>query len=219
MIGEHHVGVLVPWANTIVERELPKTSGGKLIWHYARLMPRNRQTELDDSFLRGLHEAIPEARDQLSRLPLSKTYLACTSVDFRYPEMNTLQDTSMISAFSAIVDCLRVLHAQRIVLCTPYPDQLGRREEHELCSRGFDVIGACHLNIKEAFASVSEQQICGMVDRMPDALANADALVMSCTAWPTLDTLPKLERRLQKPILSSNLAIAISASRICSDII
>ena len=47
MLGLCHIGVLVPWANTVVESELPRFGLTHIVWHYARLVPDNQGTVLD----------------------------------------------------------------------------------------------------------------------------------------------------------------------------
>jgi maleate cis-trans isomerase len=39
------------------------------------------------------------------------------------------------------------------------------------------------------------------------AMGKAEAMVLSCTGWPTLDLIPDLRRESGKPVLSYNLAI------------
>ena len=80
-----HAGVLVPWANSVVEAELPRWAGTSVTWHYARLVPPSLGTALDEDFLAGLLAAVPAALGQLAALPLQRVYLACTSAAFVFP--------------------------------------------------------------------------------------------------------------------------------------
>lgn len=77
-----HVGVLVPWANTVVEAELPQLRPDDVVFHYARLVPPDQSTVLDEGFLDGLRAAVPSALASMSRLPLETVLLACTSAGF-----------------------------------------------------------------------------------------------------------------------------------------
>jgi maleate isomerase len=56
-----HIGVLVPWANMIVETELPRLGLDRVVFHYARLIPASRTTALDRRFLRELTSAVPSS--------------------------------------------------------------------------------------------------------------------------------------------------------------
>ncbi len=99
-------GVLVPWANTVVEAELHRVTGTAVTWHYSRLVPQSRTTGLDSRFLTGLLAAVPGALAQLEALPLRRAYLACTSAAFMYPDLaRRARDESqsqLVSAFDAI---------------------------------------------------------------------------------------------------------------------
>jgi maleate isomerase len=125
-----HVGVLVPWANTVIETELPLCGHGKVIWHYARLVPDDQAT--DDGFLAGLVHAVPAALHALSCLPLSALAVGCTSVGFGLPEgVHRLVAGARLpffTAFEALVATLQRLSASRVVLLAPYPAELTRRE-------------------------------------------------------------------------------------------
>jgi maleate isomerase len=61
-----HVGVLVPWANAIVETELPRLRLDRVVFHYARLVPASRTTALGHRFLRELTSAVPTALEEVS---------------------------------------------------------------------------------------------------------------------------------------------------------
>lgn len=208
MLGLRHIGVLIPWANTVVEAELPRLGLSHIVWHYARLVPDNQGTALDDSFLQGLIRAVPGALHRLSRLPLAAVLLACTSAGFSYP-----RDVPVVSAFDALLSGLRRLGARRVLLLTPYPDHLAEREAKALEARGHTVVGHASLGWKDGFADVTSDQILVLLERFTRAtLEDADALVLSCTAWPTLDVIEAIEARTDRPVISSNLALAIAAT-------
>lgn len=112
------VGVLLPWANAIVEAELPRLSLDRVIFHYARLVPASRTTGLDHRFLRELVSAVPASLAEVSRLPLATTLLACASAGFTKEEEASLP---VASAFDALVTTLNRMSINRIALVTPYP--------------------------------------------------------------------------------------------------
>jgi len=212
-----HVGMLVPWANTMVETELPRLGLDKVVWHYARLMPDDQSTTLDDGFLTGLIRAMPVALKQLSRLPVSTVYLACTAAGFTFPavsEYGTGQHDwpTVVTAFEALVTTLRQLTVRRVVLLTPYPARLTEREAQALVDCGISVLEHGSLGWADGFADARSEDVTALLDAMrPSALSAADAAVLSCTGWPTLDLINKLELRLARPVISSTVAMAIAA--------
>jgi len=205
-------GVLVPWANTAVEAELHRVTGTAVTWHYSRLVPESRTTGLDGRFLTGLLAAVPGALAQLEALPLARAYLACTSAAFTYPDLaRHARDESrfqLVSAFDAITHALACLHADRVALLTPYPDEVTALEAEMLTEAGFSVTGAAGLGLGDGYGTVTPRQITELARSVGSAvIGDADAVVLSCTGWPTLSLIPKLEHDLGRPVISSNLAI------------
>jgi maleate isomerase len=207
---------LVPWANAVVETELHRITGIRVAWHYARLVPSSRSTGLDERFLTGLLEAVPAALVQLSALRLQRTYLACTSAAFMYPELarSAGQDAGvvLVSAFDAIIAALSGLAARRIVLLTPYPEEVTRAEALLFARCGVTVTATASLDLDDGYDTVTPGQVQELIHTIrSDAVEAADAVVLSCTGWPTFDLIPDIRRNVGKPVISSNLAIGLHA--------
>ena len=203
-----HVGVLVPWANTVVEAELPRFGLDRVVFHYARLVPAGRTTSLDHRFLRELNSAVPAAFTELSQLPLTGTLLAYTSAGFTGEGL----PRSVVSAFDALVTTLSRMSIDRIVLIAPYPCWLTAIEARVFRSRGIIVLAQSCLNWDDGYSQVSSAAIQEMLAQIRlTELADAQAIVLSCTGWPTLGLLSGLEGKFGIPVLSSNLAMAIHA--------
>lgn len=217
--GPAHAGVLVPWANTAVEAELHRVTGPAVTWHYARLVPASRTTRLDGTFLAGLLGDVPSALGQLAALPLARAYLACTSAAFMYPQLagqaaGSLPGGTLVTAFDAIIDALSILRARRVVLLTPYPADVTQTEADMLAASGITVTARACLGLDDGYGSVTGRQVADLLRSIGiGPLEEADAVVLSCTGWPTLDLIPDLQRIAGRPVLSSNLAIGQHALR------
>lgn len=119
----------------------------------------------------------------------------------------------MVSAFDAITAALRRLGVDRITLATPYPQALTETEAAAFTGHGITVTAHASLGDDDRYADITATQVRTLVEGMnPAALGDADALVLSCTGWPTLGVIPELEARLGIPVLSSNLAMAAYAA-------
>lgn len=213
-----HAGVLVPWANSVVEAELPRWAGRSVTWHYARLVPPSRGTALDQDFLSGLLAATPAALGQLSALLLERVYLACTSAGFMLPgEVVACAAGAaggVVSAFDAIVTALHQGGMSRIVLLTPYPAAICDAEADAFAGRGITVTDHATLDMADGYSAIEPAQVSGLARRLdPGAVKQAQAVVLSCTGWPTFGLLTALRQDLGKKILSSNQAIALHARR------
>ncbi|MBE1584571.1 aspartate/glutamate racemase family protein [Nonomuraea angiospora] len=203
----------MPWANTVVEAELPQWGRGRTVWHYARLVPAHGGTALDEDFLSGLIEAVPGALHQLSRLSLELSYLACTSAAFtqlgRLADVTAGSQVRVVSAFEAILAQLQKHGARKIALITPYPREITEVEVTQFAERGVLVTGSASLGLADGYAEVTLNQQAALVDQLgKEALRQADAIVLSCTGWPTQAAIRMLRRRLGRLVTSSNAAIA-----------
>ncbi len=211
-----HAGVLVPWANSVVEAELPRWAGTSVIWHYARLVPPSGGTALDEGFLSGLLAAAPAAVAQLAALPLERVYLACTSAAFMLPGQATTAATGaqapVVSAFGAIIAALRRRRATRIVLLTPYPKRVCEAEIRIFGDHDIGVTGHATLNLTDGYALIDPEQVCQLARSVSSrAVKEAQAIVLSCTGWPTYGVDTVLRQQLGKEVISSNRAIAAHA--------
>lgn len=202
------MGVLLPWANVAVEEELPQLGEPGVVFHYARLVPASRTTAVDDSFWHGLRAAATGAVDSMRHLPLDATVLACTSAGFTGgPEL----PPGVITAFDALTTTLHQRHVASVALATPYPEQVAQTEAEALAAHGIEVTGNASLGLDDGYPHITTAQILTLCDGLPPAaLAEADALVLSCTGWRTLTAAAALQARLRIPVISSNLALALA---------
>ncbi len=108
---------------------------------------------------------------------------------------------------SGVIRALNAVGAQRIVVATPYLDEVNRREVDYLEQSGFEVISLCGLNLEKDS---------DMVRVAPDYIAefalaqdrvDADAIFVSCGALRTLDVIGEIEQRAGKPAICSNQAM------------
>lgn len=189
-----------------------------MTWHYARLVPESRSTALDQDFLSGLLDAVPAALTQLAALPLQHVYLACTSAAFMLPSQARAAAegarVALITAFDAIVAALRHWRCDRIVLLTPYPEKVCLTEADTFDNHGFAVTGHATLNMDDGYSAIGPGQIRALAATVSaSAIEEAQAIVLSCTGWPTWGLEEALAQEYGKKVVSSNLAIVTHALR------
>ena len=108
---------------------------------------------------------------------------------------------------TAAIKALKKLNIKKLAIFTPYSKKLNDEIIDYFSSQGFDIVANTYLDI------AADYDI-GKVDQkfLYDTLSNfemsdADALFISCTALPVLNIIDKLEKKLNKPVLSSNQAL------------
>ena len=96
------------------------------------------------------------------------------------------------------------MNIKKIALFTPYPDAVNKTILEYFTKKNIEVLSfaSLNLNLDSEFANVDPDYILEISSKLETK--NADALFISCTALPVLNILDKLEKKIQKPVLSSN---------------
>ena len=108
---------------------------------------------------------------------------------------------------SAAIKALKKLGVKKIAIFTPYSKKLNDEVVIYFSNEGFEITSNYYLDIKADYDIGKVEQ-----EFLYDTLSNiemndADALFISCTALPVLNIIDKLEKKLNKPVLSSNQAL------------
>jgi maleate isomerase len=111
------------------------------------------------------------------------------------------------SLIRSVIRALTQIEAKRVVVATPYLDEINAREVSYLEDAGFEVLSISGLNLEKDS---------DMVRVTPDYIAefarsidqsDADAVFISCGALRSLGVIQQLERELGKPVIASNQAM------------
>lgn len=108
---------------------------------------------------------------------------------------------------TGVIEGLRAVGARRIVVGTPYLDEINTIEKAYLEASGFDVIDIQGLNLTydTDMVRVSTDYISEFATAIdhPDA----DAIFLSCGALRSIDVIEKVEAVTKKPVITSNQAM------------
>jgi len=107
---------------------------------------------------------------------------------------------------TGVVDALREIGARRIVVGTPYLDEINTAEAEFLLAKGFEVVDIQGLNLTTGieFGRVTPAywtKFALEIDR-----AEADAIFLSCGGIRSLEAAAEIERLAGKPVITSNQA-------------
>ena len=212
------IGLLVPSANTVAEPEMNRAVPEGVSCFAARI--RNTSTDYDDTLAMLKH--IERAADELASAHVDVIAFTCTSGSFvkggtgEDELKERIERTSHIPSVTtsgAVVLALKNLEAKRLVVATPYPDEINRLEKLYLEENGFEVLTIKGLEIRDAFLIGCEMpdNTYRFVKGMDDS--SADAIFISCTNFPTMDIIKRLEKDCKKPVVTSNQATFWAALR------
>lgn len=107
---------------------------------------------------------------------------------------------------TGVVDALRELGAKKLVVGTPYLDEINTAEAEFLVAKGFDVLDIQGLNLTTGieFGQVTPafwKKYALAIDR-----PEADAIFLSCGGIRSLEVVEEIEQATGKPVITSNQA-------------
>ena len=114
--------------------------------------------------------------------------------------------TTPMTVVTGVQDALRTLGAKKIVVGTPYLDEINEAEALFLQDRGFDVLDIQGLNLSTGieFGQVTPaywKAFALEIDR-----PEAEAIFLSCTGIRSLEVIEEIEQAAGKPVITSNQA-------------
>jgi maleate isomerase len=115
-------------------------------------------------------------------------------------------NTPVITTSSAVIEALRILDAQQIIVITPYTNDINQREREFLESNEFEVLDIRGIGIVEntKIGKLEPYEAYRMAKAM--FMEEADAVFISCTNFRTFEIIEPLEQDLGIPVVTSNQA-------------
>lgn len=117
-------------------------------------------------------------------------------------------DSVCTTPIEAAKAALKALNARRIVLITPYADEINQRLREHLRQSGFEVpvMGSWNEPLDARVGRISPASIREVVTDLGHSDL-VDTVFISCTNLRALGILKDTETKLNKPVISSNLAL------------
>lgn len=216
------LGVIAPPTNTVNEKEWARLLPVGVSMQFTRMaLHANTDTPAGKQ---ALHDDLATAMTQLRNEGADVMVYACTAGSMTIPHhelpdwMAAAAGTPAVTTAAAIVDALRLLNVQRVAVATPYHDALNDHETHFLEHAGFRVLACKGLGIgangPQEYVQIARVDPATIQAHVRSVHQDgADALLVSCTDFPTLDLIDALEQEFGIPVLSSNTATLWAALR------
>ena len=105
------------------------------------------------------------------------------------------------------VEALKHMGLKKVVVASPYPDNLTNRVSDFLTASGFQVLKAEGLGIElnSELANQPDHAAYRIARKVYFSAPDADGIFLPCNRWPTVSTIDLLERETGKAALSSTL--------------
>lgn len=114
---------------------------------------------------------------------------------------------------TGVVEALNELQINKIVIGTPYLDEINTKEANFLYQKGFKILNIQGLNLKTGieFGRVTPEYWKKFALEIDDI--NADAIFLSCGGIRSVEVIDEIETILNKPVITSNQAQVWSCLR------
>lgn len=212
------IGLIYPSAGWVMEQELNEMTPDGVSIHTTRVPLGNTDVE-------GLNKLLlktQEAAQLLSDIPVDCILLGCTSASFinglayeknMIADMVKLTGIPFTTTSTSVVNAIKAMGVKKVAVATPYIDEVTqlalaylKENDIEVCNaRGMGLlldrdIDAVKLDDVYEFAKDTDCE-------------EAEALVVLCTGLRTIPNIEKLEKRLNKPVITAIQASMWNALR------
>jgi maleate isomerase len=206
------VGLIIPSSNRMVEQEMARFFPPGVTLHVARL----RMTGPHHVALDQLLPRIEEATRTLTDAKCGVVAFHCTATSMEEGmagEERVLAAVSRAGApratttATAIRRAFDALAARRIVLVTPYSAETTAEEAEFLRAAGCEVLHAVGFGLAGSDAYCATPPAFWRDRTTEVARRDADAYLVSCANIAAMGVIDELERRLDRPVITSNQAV------------
>lgn len=210
------IGVMHPAPGLSMETEFHQIAPDGVVITTTR-MPFPKSTP---ETLIALSDYVEEAADLLAQARPNLIVFFCTAgsfikgIGYDYEIMNKIENRVGIPALTtstAVIDSLRALNARKIVVATPYIEEVNERERSFLEDSGFKVTGIKGLGLLRKMGYVEHEEIYRLVKDV--YTEDAEAIFISCTGLCVVGMIEALEKEFKKPVVTSNQATFWAALR------
>lgn len=204
------IGVIVPPSNTTNETEFNRMKPEGISFHFTR-SPIHRDPAAD-----GFKTMMADLQSAVSNLKACNVDLmayGCTAGSMACPPeilIGTMEKHGSVGAVStagSIIAALTALGVTKIGMATPYSDETNEHEKEFLERHGFSVAKMAGLQLSGQIEKVSRVPPAEVYSHALSVdCTDAEAILICCTDFGTLDVIDSLEEKLGKPVISSNTA-------------
>lgn len=205
------LGLLIPSSNTTMEQEFRLMLPTEISVHVARISLR----EVVVTELLRMEKDIEEEAKKLADANVNVVGFGCTSGSLvrglgydREIVERIVKATKKqaVATAGSVVEALKSLNVSTVCVATPYDKAIDRLEQNFLEENGFSVPKIAGLGLTDnlKIAQLRPEAVLRLAKEVN--LPRAEAIFLSCTNMPTIGLIAGLEKRLSKPVVSSNTA-------------
>jgi maleate cis-trans isomerase len=205
------IGLLVPSSNTTVEPEFYRALPKEVTLHTGRLL----LTRIAPESILKMVEDMETQSQLLASADVDVIILGATAPSFLkglgydreiIAKIEAASGKPATTTSTALLQALQHLGAKRVVLGSAYDDKVNAIAKSFLEANQFEVLDAQGLSLVDNLVvgrlAVETAYDLAMKINRPDA----DAIVLACTNWKSMDVIERIERETGKPVISTTQA-------------
>jgi len=131
-------------------------------------------------------------------------------------ELTKKYGVPVAAGLTAEVEALKAMNCRKLVVGTPYPDELNKRLKNHLEQSGFEVLQIAGYGVSNN-AQLTDLPVHAsykIAKRLYAKARDADGVFIPCPRWPTITDVQLLEDEIGKPVITSSLACSWYAMKL-----
>ncbi len=226
MKERQRIGLIVPSSNSVMEPDFYRHLPQNVSLHTTRMYLEKTTVASEE---RMLDEFTLPAANDLSTVHPHVVVFGCSSAGAlrgreydreMCSKISAVTRTPVVSVIEAVNEALAATEAKKILVFTPYVDELNQRIKCSIEEIGVEVLGIFGLGIfglgiseNFAIAQVGVSKIIQFTRKKIQGL-NPDCLCFSCTNFRAMEAIPRLKAAFRLPVVTSNQAALDKALRL-----
>ena len=179
---------------------------------------------VDDDFEKQLHR-IEEAAQDLVENNCDSIIFSGSPLFTRWPfgadrelgqKLSDKFGIPVAAGLTAEVEALKAMNCRKLVVGTPYHDELNQRLKRHLEASGFEVLQIAGYGVRKN-AELTDLPVHAsykIAKRLYAKGRDADGIFIACPRWPTITDVQLLEDEIGKPVVTSSLACSWYAMKL-----
>jgi maleate isomerase len=213
---EKRIGVIIPSLNVVVEDDCRRFVPPSVGYHIARVrLGKTAGRVTQQALIDSGADAITQA-GFLADATMDAIAFNCTGASLSDgPEgarklaraIGEAAGTPTTTTILSVVRALRQAGVRRLVHVCPFTPEFGKDEADFLTAEGFEVVSSVGLNFTDAklAAKLTPEEIFETAVQLDTP--KADGIFLACANVRAWEAVPALEKRLGKPVITSNQAV------------
>ena len=206
------IGLIIPSSNRMTEPQFHRYAPAGVAIHVARVQMTGRHKKP----IAQLLDDVGRAASSLGDAKCSPVVFHCTGTAMAEGSAGEAalvkraakeSGAPCFSVAQAILDALKAMGMRRLVLFSPYPQDVNDHEKEFFAEHGIDVVKDVALNLPPSDGYIREPVATWIALAREHAHIPADGFFLSCTNTTQIEAIETIERETGKPCVNSNQAV------------